>query len=104
MGLNVAQKLLRAHLVDGELRAGSETALTIDQALIQDATGTLVMLALEASVWNFRAPSPPLRYCWRAIVSHQLGGIRYGMLAALHLTSFATFRPQRARGRQRGEP
>lgn len=48
MGMNVAQKLLQAHLVEGELRPGNEIALAIDQALVQDATGTLVMLALES--------------------------------------------------------
>lgn len=48
MGLNLAQKLIAAHLVDGEMRAGSEIAIRIDQTLTQDATGTLVMLTLEA--------------------------------------------------------
>jgi aconitate hydratase len=48
MPLNVAQKLIRAHLVDGSPRAGTPIALKIDQTLTQDATGTLVMLTLEA--------------------------------------------------------
>jgi aconitate hydratase len=48
MPLNVAQKLITAHLVDGSPRAGTPITLKIDQTLTQDATGTLVMLALEA--------------------------------------------------------
>ena len=48
MGLNVAQKLIRSHLVDGEMKAPQRIAIRIDQTLTQDATGTLVMLALEA--------------------------------------------------------
>ncbi|MES1954147.1 aconitate hydratase [Salinisphaera hydrothermalis EPR70] len=48
MAQNVAQKLIESHLVDGEMTPGSEIALKIDQTLTQDATGTLVMLELEA--------------------------------------------------------
>ena len=48
MQRNVAQKLIAAHLVSGEMTAGQEIALRIDQTLTQDATGTLVMLELEA--------------------------------------------------------
>ncbi|HEY3470877.1 MAG TPA: aconitate hydratase [Amycolatopsis sp.] len=48
MGQNVAQKLIAAHLVSGEMTPGQEIALRIDQTLTQDATGTLVMLELEA--------------------------------------------------------
>ncbi len=48
MALNVARKLIRDHLVDGTMTPGEEIALTIDQTLTQDATGTLVMLELEA--------------------------------------------------------
>src|SRR5579885_728325 len=45
---NLARKLIRDHLVDGEMRPGSEIGIRIDQTLAQDATGTLVMLELEA--------------------------------------------------------
>lgn len=45
---NVTQKLIQAHLVDGTMRPGSPITIEIDQTLTQDATGTLVMLALEA--------------------------------------------------------
>src|SRR3954453_5587170 len=48
MGLNVAQKLIAAHLVDGEMVPGGEVGLRVDQTLTQDATGTMVMLELEA--------------------------------------------------------
>jgi len=48
MKLNVTQKLIAAHLVEGELAKGREIGLKIDQTLTQDATGTLVMLELEA--------------------------------------------------------
>lgn len=45
---NVAQKLIESHLLEGRMIPGSEIALKIDQTLTQDATGTLVMLELEA--------------------------------------------------------
>jgi predicted aconitate hydratase len=48
MGQNLAQKLIASHLTDGRLEVGTEIGLTIDQTLTQDATGTLVMLELEA--------------------------------------------------------
>jgi predicted aconitate hydratase len=48
MGKNVAQKLIEAHLVEGDMTPGEEVGLRIDQTLTQDATGTLVMLELEA--------------------------------------------------------
>lgn len=48
MALNVAQKLIESHLVDGDMNRGEEIGLKIDQTLTQDATGTLVMLELEA--------------------------------------------------------
>ncbi len=46
--LNVSQKLIHSHLVDGEMNPGEEIGIKIDQTLTQDATGTLVMLELEA--------------------------------------------------------
>lgn len=48
MGRNVAQKLIAAHLVSGQMAPGDEIALRVDQTLTQDATGTMVMLELEA--------------------------------------------------------
>jgi len=44
----VAQKLIQSHLVSGEMTPGAEIGLHIDQTLTQDATGTMVMLELEA--------------------------------------------------------
>lgn len=48
MGHNVTQKLIAAHLVSGAMTVGDEIALRIDQTLTQDATGTMVMLELDA--------------------------------------------------------
>ncbi|WP_411843807.1 aconitate hydratase [Salinicoccus sp. HZC-1] len=48
MELNVAQKLIQDHLISGEMTPGEEIGLRIDQTLTQDATGTMVMLELEA--------------------------------------------------------
>lgn len=45
---NVASKLIRSHLIEGEMSPGEEIGLRIDQTLTQDATGTLVMQELEA--------------------------------------------------------
>jgi len=44
----VAQKLIRSHLLHGEMVPGKEIGLSVDQTLTQDATGTMVMLELEA--------------------------------------------------------
>ncbi|MGB6976615.1 MAG: aconitate hydratase [Gammaproteobacteria bacterium] len=46
--MNVTQKLIHSHLVEGEMTPGTEIGLKIDQTLTQDATGTLVMLELES--------------------------------------------------------
>ncbi len=48
MAMNATQKLIKSHLVQGEMKPGEEIGLKIDQTLTQDATGTLVMLELEA--------------------------------------------------------
>ncbi|WP_188207555.1 aconitate hydratase [Alkalibacillus aidingensis] len=48
MSLNVTQKLIQEHLVSGDMNPGEEIGLKIDQTLTQDATGTMVMLELEA--------------------------------------------------------
>lgn len=48
MPLNITQKLIQTHLVSGEMISGTEIGLKIDQTLTQDATGTMVMLELEA--------------------------------------------------------
>jgi len=48
MSLNVTQKLIQSHLLHGDMTPGEEIGIRIDQTLTQDATGTLVMLELEA--------------------------------------------------------
>lgn len=48
MGLTLAQKLIKAHLVEGEMIPGKEIGLRIDQTLTQDATGTMAYLEFEA--------------------------------------------------------
>jgi len=47
MGKTIAQKIIAAHLVSGEMTPGSEIALKIDQTLTQDATGTMAYLEFE---------------------------------------------------------
>jgi predicted aconitate hydratase len=48
MALNLTQKLIRAHLVEGDPAPGHEIALSVDQVLLQDVLGTLAMLEFEA--------------------------------------------------------
>ncbi|HLO15087.1 MAG TPA: aconitate hydratase [Anaerolineales bacterium] len=48
MALNISQKLIKSHLLEGEMIPGEMIGIRIDQTLTQDATGTLVMLELEA--------------------------------------------------------
>ena len=48
MGYTIAQKIIKAHLVCGEMVAGKEIGLKIDQTLTQDATGTMAYLQFEA--------------------------------------------------------
>ncbi len=47
MGKTIAQKIIAAHLVSGDMTPGSEVALKIDQTLTQDATGTMAYLEFE---------------------------------------------------------
>ena len=48
MSYTLAQKIIKAHLVSGEMIPGSEIGLRIDQTLTQDATGTMAYLQFEA--------------------------------------------------------
>lgn len=48
MGLNLAQKIIKEHLVSGEMVAGNEISIRIDQTLTQDSTGTMAYLQFEA--------------------------------------------------------
>ena len=47
MAMTIAQKIIQAHLVSGDMTPGSEVALRIDQTLTQDATGTMAYLEFE---------------------------------------------------------
>ncbi len=47
MGMTIAQKIIAAHKLSGDMTPGSEIALRIDQTLTQDATGTMAYLELE---------------------------------------------------------
>lgn len=62
MALNVAQKLIQSHLLSGEMTPGAEIALRIDQALLQDVLGTLVMLELEAMGLDRVKVEPAVQY------------------------------------------
>ncbi|MHB9037405.1 MAG: aconitate hydratase [Armatimonadota bacterium] len=48
MGLSLAKKIIKNHLVEGEMTPGSEIAIRIDHTLTQDATGTMAYLQFEA--------------------------------------------------------
>ena len=48
MGQTLTEKILSAHLVEGEMVKGSEIGIRIDQTLTQDATGTMAYLEFEA--------------------------------------------------------
>lgn len=48
MGENITQKIIKSHLVSGEMIAGQEISIKIDQTLTQDSTGTMAYLQFEA--------------------------------------------------------
>lgn len=48
MGLTISQKIIRDHLVSGEMKVGSEISIRMDQTLTQDSTGTMAYLQFEA--------------------------------------------------------
>ena len=47
MGLTIAEKIIKDHLVSGQMKQGEEIGLRIDQTLTQDATGTMAYLEFE---------------------------------------------------------
>ena len=47
MGLTIAQKIIKSHMISGDMTVGSEVALKIDQTLTQDDTGTMAYLEFE---------------------------------------------------------
>lgn len=48
MGMTVAEKIIAAHLVEGEMIKGKEVGIRIDRTLTQDATGTMAYLEFES--------------------------------------------------------
>ena len=59
MGSTIAQKLIKSHLLSGDMTVGSEIGLRIDQTLTQDATGTMAYLEFEAmGCLLYTSPSP----------------------------------------------
>ncbi|MBP1948679.1 aconitate hydratase [Virgibacillus litoralis] len=62
MALNVAQKLIKSHLKSGKMEPGAEISLDIDQTLTQDATGTMVMLELEAMGLDYAKTEASAQY------------------------------------------
>ena len=52
MGLTIAQKIIKAHMLSGDMTVGSEVGLKIDQTLTQDATGTMAYLEFETMGLN----------------------------------------------------
>jgi aconitate hydratase len=48
MALNLAKKIIKKHLVSGQMTPGKDIGMKIDQTLTQDATGTMAYLQFEA--------------------------------------------------------
>ena len=48
MGYTISEKIIKSHLVCGEMTPGADIGLKIDQTLTQDATGTMAYLEFEA--------------------------------------------------------
>ncbi|MFB6356591.1 MAG: aconitase family protein, partial [bacterium] len=67
MAHTVAEKLIEDHMIEGEMEAGKEIGIEMDQTLTQDATGTLVQLELEAMDLDYRKTELSAQY-----VDHQL--------------------------------
>jgi aconitate hydratase len=68
MALNVTQKLIQSHLIEGDMRPGSEIAIKVDQTLLQDVLGTLVMLELEAMGIDRVQVEPAVQYVDHSLV------------------------------------
>lgn len=93
MRRNLATKLIESHLEEGALKPGKTIALRFDQPLTQDATGTLVMLTLEAmGLEKLQSMEPGSRIeadvdrmpCWPAASST---GSRHGVTTTLEATN-----------------
>jgi len=68
MSENLARKLIASRLVSGDMTPGAEIALKMDQALLQDVLGTLVMLELEAMGIERVATNPSVQYIDHGLV------------------------------------
>ncbi|MDY8108759.1 aconitate hydratase [Fulvimarina sp. 2208YS6-2-32] len=68
MSETLARKLLAAHLVSGQLTPGTEIGLRMEQVLLQDVLGTLVMLELEAMGVTRVSTSPSVQYIDHGLV------------------------------------
>jgi aconitate hydratase len=64
----LSAKLINDHLLAGKLSPGSEISLRMDQALLQDVLGTLVMLELEGMGLERAIPQPTVQYIDHALV------------------------------------
>ncbi|PIZ05073.1 MAG: aconitate hydratase [Gammaproteobacteria bacterium CG_4_10_14_0_8_um_filter_38_16] len=60
--MNISQKLIHTHLIEGKMIPGEEIAIQMDQTLSQDATGTLVMLELESMELDYRKTELSVQY------------------------------------------
>ena len=60
--MNVIEKILSEHMVEGELESGSEIGIRIDQSLTQDATGTMVYLQFETMGVDRIQTNPAVSY------------------------------------------
>ena len=74
---NLSQKLISDHLISGKMSPGNEIALKIDQVLLQDATGTLVMLELEAFNLNKIKAEVAVQYVDHNLLHRLLRGPRF---------------------------
>lgn len=68
MAESLSYKLIREHLVSGTMTPGKEVALRMDQALLQDVLGTLVMLELQAMGIDRVKTSPSVQYIDHSLV------------------------------------
>ena len=66
-GLTLTEKIIKNHIIDGEMIKGTEIGLRIDQTLTQDATGTMAYLEFEA----MNAYSNRIRASWTTTRSSQ---------------------------------
>ena len=68
MAQSLSHKLIREHLVSGSMEPGQEIALKMDQALLQDVLGTLVMLELQAMGLDRVVTSPSVQYIDHSLI------------------------------------